>query len=85
MEALGRRSGEVEMLTAEQLNERRHDVNRAINVIEQDLRRRGLGNGETQTMIKRRIAKIEVAEVYSPPRVTEMAKIDGNESRLGWT
>ena len=36
----------------------------------------------TRTMVKNLLAKIEVAEVYSPPRVTQMAESLG--LRAGW-
>ena len=77
--------GDVEMLTKEQLNEKRHNVNRVINVIKQDLRRKGLGNCERliQTMFKIVIVKIEVAEVYNPPRVIAMAKRIGMKASWG--
>ena len=77
-------AGQIEILTEAQVNERRHNVQRAINVIEREARK-GIKSVEqqlTHTMVTHLLAKIEVAEIYSPPRVTEMAQRMGLKS--GW-
>ena len=76
--------GGIEILTEEQVKERRHNVSKAINAIEQRARRDtgNLGQQLTHTMFQKLLAKIEVSEVYSPPRVTEMATSMG--LRAGW-
>ena len=76
--------GDVEILTEEQVNERRHNVNKAIASIERGARRDAgnLGSQLTHAMFQQLFAKIEVSEVYSPPRVAEMARRMG--LRVGW-
>ena len=75
---------DVEALTEEQVAEKKHNLIRAIASIEQRERRdRGhLGQQLSHTMVKNLIAKMEVAEVYSPPGVTRMAERMG--LRVGW-
>ena len=77
-------AGELEILTEEQVAERRHNVQRAINVIEQRYKGKHTGMGQqlTHVMLKNLIMNVQVAEVYSPPRVTKMAETMG--PRAGW-
>ena len=71
------------MFIEAQINEKRHNVLKAINTIERNLQKI-TGNVEqkfTQTMFKHLIAKMEVAEVYSPSRVVDMARRMGSRAR----
>ena len=69
-------AGHMETLTQAQVNERRHNVEKAVKAVERKTRNNpgGLGQQLTTTMFQNLLAKIEVAEVYSPPRVTDMAR-----------
>ena len=77
-------AGELEIFTEAQINEKRHNLQRAINTIDENIRgaRQNMEQRLTQTMCKHLLAMMEVAEVYSPPRVTEMARRMG--LRVGW-
>ena len=77
-------AGEIEILTEAQVMEKKHSVLKAIKFIEQQEKRKdsNLESQLTQTPIKNMLAKMEVAEVYSPPRVTRMAESMG--LRAGW-
>ena len=73
------------MLTEDQLKEGKHNVQMATNATEQGARHnRNGGNGGrlARTMFERFVAKIEVAEIYSPPRVTAMVRQMG--IKAGW-
>ena len=74
----------MEMLTEAQVRERRHNVLRAIAAIEKKIHETtyNLEQQLTHTMFKDLIAQMEVAEVYSPSRVTDMARQMG--LRAGW-
>ena len=77
-------AGDVEIVTEEQVAEKRKHVLKAIQNIEQRERldRGNLGQQLSHTMVKNLLAEIEMAEVYSPPRVTRMAEQMG--LRAGW-
>ena len=69
-------AGDVEILTEAQINERRHNVLEAINTIERGAQgeTKNIEQQLTQTMFKHLLAEMEMAEIYSPPRVTDMAR-----------
>ena len=77
-------AGHIEILTEAQINERKHNIQRAVNIIERRMYNDvgGLEKRLTHTMVKHLLAKMEVAEVYSPPRVPEMARKMGLHA--GW-
>ena len=77
-------AGNIEILTEAQVMEKRHNVMKAIATIEKNIRETTLNMERqlTQTMFKHLIAKMEVAEVYSPSSVTDMARQMG--LRAGW-
>ena len=77
-------AGDIELITEAQVKERRLNVEKAIKAIERRTRsdRNNMGRQLTDTMFQNLLAKIEVAEVYGPPRVTEMARKLG--MRAGW-
>ena len=81
---LDQEPGELEMITEAQVRERRHNIQKAILTIEDNMKQVPEGNGVrlTRTMLKSLLAKIEVAEIYSPPRVIAMAQKMG--LRSGW-
>ena len=79
--------GDIELFRDEQIAERRNSVPRRIRSIKQRERSRpkefnNLGRQLSNTMFKNLLMKIEVVEVYSPPRVTMMAEEMG--FRAGW-
>ena len=77
-------AGDIEILTDEQVMEKRNNVTKAIQHIERGYtcNRANLEQQLTSTMIKNLLAKIDVAEVHSPPRATTMAERMG--LRAGW-
>ena len=81
---INQQAGDIEMLTEAQINEKRHNVMRVIATLEENIKRieENLKEQLTQTVFNHIFAKMEVAEVYSPPRVTNMARQMG--LRAGW-
>ena len=77
-------AGNLEMLTEAQVRERHHNVLRAIAAIEKKIHETiyNMEQQFIQTLFKDLIAKMEVAEVYSPSRVIDMARQMG--LRAGW-
>ena len=75
----------VEMIITEQMEETRGHVKKAIHSIQQQMKMEhcDVSNQLDATMLKMLIGKIEMAEVYSPPRVTEVARKMG--LRAGWS
>ena len=76
----------AEVLTEVQVNIRKHQVEKAIEEIERRERqhKRSVKEvGLNQMMRKIMFEQMEVAEVYSPPRVTKMARRMG--LRAGWS
>ena len=71
-------------MTEEQRAERKNNILAAIVAVEkrQRLDKGGLGQQLTHTIFRNLILQMEVAEVYSPPRVTTMAEQMG--LRAGW-
>ena len=69
-------AGEIEIITEEQYAERKNKMSKTINAVErrQRLSKGGIGQQLTHTMFKNLLLNMEVAEVYSPPRVTLMAE-----------
>lgn len=80
-----REVGDLEVLIVEQMEEMRGCVRKAIHCIQQKLAREqhNLSAHMDTTMFKTLIGKMEVAEVYSPPRVAEMARNMG--FKAGWS
>ena len=76
--------GDIEVLSIEQLEEMRGRVRKAIHCIQQNIanEQHNLSAQLDNTMLKTLIGKMEMAEVYSPPRVTEMARKMG--LKAGW-
>ena len=81
---LDQENGDLEIVIEARVQERRHNVQRPIFTIENEMRRNPENNGTriTKTMFKKWLTKMEVAEIYSPPRATEMARRMGLKS--GW-
>ena len=77
-------AGNVEMPTEAQINEKRHNVQKAANAIERDLKgiARNVEKRFTQIVFNHLFAKMEVAEIDSPSRVINMARRVG--LRAGW-
>ena len=77
-------AGHIETFIEAQINERKHSIQKVINVIERRMHidAGGFGKKFTHIMVKHLLTKMEVAEIYSPPRVTDMARNIG--LRAGW-
>ena len=77
-------AGEIEIIIEEQCAERKNKMSKTINAVErrQRLSKRGIGQQLTHTMFRNLLLNMEVAEIYSPPRVTFMAEQMG--LRAGW-
>ena len=80
-----REVGDLEVLSVEQMEEMRGRVRNAIHCIQQKIAREqhNLSAHMDTTMLRTLIGKMELAEVYSPPRVTEMARKTG--LKAGWS
>ena len=77
-------AGHIELFIGAQVSERRHSIRKDINTIERRMHidAEGFERKFTHTIVKHLFAKIEVAEVYGPPRATDMARKTG--LRAGW-
>ena len=77
-------AGDVEIFIEEQVAEKRRKMAKAIQSIEQRERynRGSLSQQLARTLLKNLLAKIELAEAYSPPTVTRMVEQMG--LRAGW-
>ena len=77
-------AGDVEIFTEAQINERRHNLQKAIHTIEDNIKSivQNMEQKLAQTMCKHLLAKMEVVDVHIPSRVTEMARRIG--LRAGW-
>ena len=75
-----------EVLSEAQMKEKQNQVQSAINEVERKERQNQCGAKESQLnnmMRKLMFEQMEVAEVYSPPRIVEMARRMG--LRAGWS
>ena len=76
----------IDMIDENQFEETLGHVRKALYHVEQKMKQENTNNIETQldkTMMKILLMNMEVAEVYSPPRVTQMARKMG--LRAGWS
>lgn len=76
----------IDVMSTEYVEERRGQIKKAIQHIEQHVKQEGRTNVETQlnqTMARMLVANIDVAEVYSPPKVAQMAREMGLKG--GWS
>ena len=75
----------LEMLTTDQVEEMIGRVRKAIHCIEQKIAKeqQNLSTQLDKTILRSLIGKIEMVEVYSPPRVTEVARTMG--LKAGWS
>ena len=77
---------DIDVISTECLEERVGQVKKAIHQIKQQMRQEnkiGVGAQLDQTMLQTIIAGKDVAEVYSPPRATQMAREMGLQA--GWS
>ena len=79
----GKDAGEMDMISEEQRQSGMTHVRRAIAAIEMRQRNEALGSCMNITMMKMFLNNMDVAEVYSPPRVAAMARKMG--LRAGWS
>lgn len=80
-----KQSGEIDVVTEEVQQQHVKWLKQAITKIEQSIHtmKENLGNMINNVMMKNMINELDVAEVYSPPRVVEMARRMG--IRAGWS
>ena len=69
-------AGNIQIVTEEQVNERRHNAEKAIMIVERNARCNAIDVGKhfAPSIFKHLIAKMVVAEAHSAPRVTDTVK-----------
>ena len=81
-----RNEANTDVINTEELEEMIGHVKKAIHQVKQKMKQEnhiGVGAQLDQTMLQMIIAGMDVAEVYSPPRVTTMAREMG--LKAGWS